>query len=281
MIPQSFIQDWKYRYAPWPSLTMVEQDLIISRALVELYQQPTIKKALVFRGGTALNKIYINPPSRYSEDIDLVQIKAGPIREIVDTIRIVLDPWLGEPKRKLTDRCVKLLYRFQSSENLPARLKIEINTTEHYHVLELAKVDFSVESAWFTGTTQILTYQLNELMGSKMCALYNRRKGRDLFDLWLVLKNNLVDTQTVLEVFLMHCEKVGQKITRTLFERNLFEKNKYDDFRLDILGLLANTEQWSFTEAYQMVNDRLICLLPGEKWKKPACEIEKTVENKL
>lgn len=248
---------------------MVEQDLIISRALVELYKQPKIKETLVFRGGTALNKIYINPPSRYSEDIDLVQIKAAPIGEIINAIRMALDPWLGEPKRKLTDRCVKLLFRFQSNENIPAKLKIEINTTEHYHVLELAKIDFFIESAWFTGNTEILTYQLNELMGSKMCALYNRRKGRDLFDLWLVLINNLIDTKTVLEVFLIHCEKIGQRITRGLFERNLFEKNNYDDFRQDILGLLANREIWSFSEAYQMVHEKLICLLPGEGWKRP------------
>lgn len=262
MIPQNFIQDWKNRYAPWPSLTMVEQDLIISRALVELYKQPIIKETLVFRGGTALNKIYINPPSRYSEDIDLVQIKAAPIGKVVDAIRAALDSWLGEPKRKMTDRCVKLLYRYHSNENVLARLKIEINTTEHHHVLELQKIDFSIESEWFTGSSEILTYQLNELIGSKMCALYNRRKGRDLFDLWLVLKNKLIDPNIVLDVFLAHCDIINQKITRPLFERNLFEKNKYDDFRDDILNLLADRNSWSFAEAFQMVQDDLISLLP-------------------
>ena len=48
----------------------IEQDLMISRALVDLYD------ALVFRGGTVLNKLFVNPSAKYSEDIDFVQRKS-------------------------------------------------------------------------------------------------------------------------------------------------------------------------------------------------------------
>jgi predicted nucleotidyltransferase component of viral defense system len=75
-----------------------------------------IRKNLVFRGGTALNKIYINPPARYSEDIDLVQISSSPIGPLIDGIRKVLKSWLGEPIRKITTRSVKLIYKYQSIE---------------------------------------------------------------------------------------------------------------------------------------------------------------------
>lgn len=78
MISEIFIEQWRDK-APWQTLAMVEQDLIISRALIALYNQPKIRSSLAFRGGTALNKLFIQPPSRYSEDIDLVQLISEPI----------------------------------------------------------------------------------------------------------------------------------------------------------------------------------------------------------
>lgn len=109
MIPESYIESWR-THTPWQTLAMVEQDLVISRALISLYNHPKIQDSLIFRGGTALNKLFIAPPARYSEDIDFVQKRAEPIGETLNAIRNVLDPWLGDPKRKLTERSAKLVY---------------------------------------------------------------------------------------------------------------------------------------------------------------------------
>jgi predicted nucleotidyltransferase component of viral defense system len=138
MIPVSYVEQWRVM-APWQTLAMIEQDLVLSRALVELFNQPIVAATLVFRGGTALNKLYIKPPVRYSEDIDLVQINAAPIGEVLDAIRTALDSWLGEPRRNLTQRSAKLIYRYTSVDGTPAKLKIEINTTEHFHIRGLCK----------------------------------------------------------------------------------------------------------------------------------------------
>lgn len=96
MIPRANITAWR-KTAPWPDNSQVEQDLVITRALVELFARPTVAEQAVFRGGTALHKLFFFPPGRYSEDIDLVQRTAGPIGPLVDEIRAVLDPWLGPP----------------------------------------------------------------------------------------------------------------------------------------------------------------------------------------
>lgn len=119
---------------------------MISRALVELYNQSKVKSALVFRGGTALNKLFINPPARYSEDIDLVQIKSEPIGETLDSIHDALDTWLDKPKCKLTERSAKLIYRYMSIDGIVAKLKIEINTTEHFHMNSLQEISYEVKS---------------------------------------------------------------------------------------------------------------------------------------
>ena len=95
MIPQADVTTWR-EMAPWPTDAQVEQDLVISRALIKIFSEESLRKTLAFRGGTALNKLVLKSPTRYSEDIDLVQIDAGPIGGTIDILRKKLDPWLGE-----------------------------------------------------------------------------------------------------------------------------------------------------------------------------------------
>lgn len=97
MIPEAFVREWK-AVAPWKSDVMVEQDLIISRALIAVFTHPLLSKQLVFRGGTALHKLHLSPASRYSEDIDLVQSEPGPIGPVFDAFREALSPFLASPK---------------------------------------------------------------------------------------------------------------------------------------------------------------------------------------
>lgn len=99
MIPRANITAWRAR-APWSTDAQVEQDLVICRAVVDLFGDQLLASAVASRGGTALHKLYSSTPSRYSEDIDLVQVNAGPIGPVMDAVRARLDPWLGEPKRK-------------------------------------------------------------------------------------------------------------------------------------------------------------------------------------
>lgn len=133
MIPKNSITAWR-AHAPWTLDAQGEQDLVISRAIVELFRIPELARSLAFRGGTALYKLYLTPPARYSEDIDLVQVHSGPIGGVLDRARSVLDPWLGVPRRQLKEGRVNLVYRFESEDAPPfkLRLKIEINTREHF-----------------------------------------------------------------------------------------------------------------------------------------------------
>lgn len=86
MIPRRYIEEWKSN-APWPENSQVEQDLIIERALVEMFSDELIRSSLAFRGGTALHKLFLKPQARYSEDIDLVQISDGAIGPVLKRIR--------------------------------------------------------------------------------------------------------------------------------------------------------------------------------------------------
>lgn len=261
MIPEKLILRWRQN-AGWQLLNQVEQDLIISRALVDLYNDPHISEALVFRGGTALNKLFLKPPSRYSEDIDFVQKNADPIGQTIDSIRAALKPWLGDPKWKITHRSAKLIYKYESINKLPAKLKIEINTTEHFQVHPLRTEEFNVDSDWWSGNAKISTFEIDELMATKLRALYQRRKGRDLFDLWYVTKNELINLDRVFEIFTKYCANDDSHFTKDEFIKNLELKRAHQAFQSDMQALLPTGLKWNFDEAYQFVLDNVISRLP-------------------
>ena len=110
MIPTSYIQEWT-AVTPWPDSRQVEQDLIISRALCDIFNEPLLADRLAFRGGTAINKLLFRQPLRYSEDIDLVQVRPEPIGPTVDAVRRALS-WLGPCRRKAAP--------IQSTSSLPS-----------------------------------------------------------------------------------------------------------------------------------------------------------------
>ena len=261
MIPEDFIEGWR-RTVPWQMNEQIEQDLIISRALVDLYNDPHIKSSLVFRGGTALNKLFINPPARYSEDIDFVQKNPDPIGQTIDAIRKLLKPWMGDPKWKITQRGAKLIYKYESTNQIPAKLKIEINTTEHFQVLPLKTVPFSINSKWFKGDADIITYEIDELMATKLRALYQRRKGRDLFDVWYVVDHKLISLDKVFDIFSEYNAYNNVKISGEEFIKNIELKKNHRDFHMDMSVLLPSKLHWDFDEAYQFVLDNVINRLP-------------------
>ena len=113
MIPKADIVAWR-QFAPWVNDAQVEQDLIISRTLVAIFQNPVLAERLAFRGGTALYKLYFDIPRRYSEDIDLVQIISAPIGQVIDLLQSALNGFLGKPRRKQTEQSVTLNYRLES-----------------------------------------------------------------------------------------------------------------------------------------------------------------------
>lgn len=267
MIPEKILARWNEKEAPWKTLQMVEHDLILTRVLVEIYKQPKIRENLAFRGGTALNKLFIDPPARFSEDIDLVQINSEPIGETLDQLRAAIDPWLGKPKWKITRRSVKIYYNYESVDGEPIKLKIEINTTEHFHLRELKHERLAMNSEWFSGEADLLVYQFDEMIATKFKALYQRRKGRDLFDTWMVLNRNLVDMDKALKLLEEYCDKVDEQITRALFERNMILKRNHDEFKMDMQPLLAVGTEWDFDKAFEMIMTDLVPRLKGEAWK--------------
>jgi len=271
VIPQANITAWRAN-APWPDDAQVEQDLVLTRALIQLFSEPKLEGRIGLRGGTALHKLFIQPACRYSEDIDLVQTEAGPIGTILNTIRANLDSWLGKPTRARAEDSVTLVYRFASEipPVRPLRLKIEINTREHFTVLGFISRQVTADNPWYFGKADITTFQIDELLGTKLRALYQRRKGRDLFDLWLGISRGMVDPPRVVTCFGEYMQREGHCVSRAQFEQNLHDKESDPAFLADIRPLLRADVEYEAAMAIAQVREVIIDKLPGTAWRGSA-----------
>jgi predicted nucleotidyltransferase component of viral defense system len=270
VIPADYIAEWR-QHVSWVPSSQVEQDLVLSRVLVEIFGDADLADSLAFRGGTALFKLHLTPAPRYSEDIDLVQIRSEPIGATLDRLRSRLDPWLGEPKRSFNEGRVTLVYRFASedTEPLPLRLKVEINSREHFSVFGIESRPFEVRSRWFAGAASISTYTLDELLGTKLRALYQRRKGRDLFDLWWAATHSAIDFDQVVACFREYLKADGLRVSRAELEANLAGKLQDRVFTADLQPLLAPSVEWDLNRAARLVLNEITPRLAGEAWKGP------------
>lgn len=259
MINRASIAQWRTT-APWNSNEQVEQDLIICRALTAIFSDDFLLTQLAFRGGTALHKLYLTPQSRYSEDIDLVQIDAGPIKPILMRLGEVLDFLPGKVvKQKRYNNT--MLFRMESEipPVVPIRLKIEINCFEHFNELGLVKLPFSVKNSWFSGNCELTTYHLEELLGTKLRALYQRKKGRDLFDLYKAIIDKDVSTELLLRCYNRYMDfSVAKAPTYKQFVQNMEDKMKDPEFLGDMDNLLHPDETFDMEEAYQIVKEKII-----------------------
>ena len=264
MIPESSIIQWR-EVAPWPNDAQVEQDLIISRALVEIFNHEFLKDKVAFRGGTALHKLYIHNQSRYSEDIDLVLVNRQQYGPIIDSLKELITPWLGKPNVKTKPERVTLRFKFQT-ELLPIqsmKLKIEINTKECFSFLGLETMRFTVRSSWFEGETKIVTFKPEEIIGTKLRALYQREKGRDLFDIDLTRNVLSLNSQSVINCFNYYIKKQGLHITRAQYENNIRNKKISKKFLNDLTPLLRQNELYKIEKGFLFLEATYIPLLPG------------------
>lgn len=239
MIPKQVISSWR-KVANWPQDDQVEQDLIISASLVELFNHKFLKDKIIFRGGTALNKLILPQAIRYSEDIDLNRLDTGGAGPIIDAVKEALEHRFEEkPKVKQTDRSVKVIFSFTASSGETRKLKIEINVRETLPQKTPLAIPYSVESDYFTGKTKITAFNREEMIGSKIRALYQRNKGRDLFDLYELSKLD-VDWNAVVQSFKLL--KIGA--TKEDFKTNLQEKMNNREFLEDIIPLLPTNVKY-------------------------------------
>jgi predicted nucleotidyltransferase component of viral defense system len=269
LIPNAYIQAWRAS-APWPDTRQVEQDLIICRALCDLFNAPALKGKIAFRGGTAINKLLFKRSLRYSEDIDLVQTTTEPIGATVDAVRDALS-WLGKCRRDHAGHSMHMVFKFTPEADTQGalKLKVEIHTREHRSALGVKTYPFAVENGWYQGDAEIASFAPEEMFGTKLRALLQRNKNRDLFDLLHGLEQLALDPDKLIACFDHYLALEGRPITRAVAEQRMLGKLTRS-LTEDIAPLLPTGVRFNDDDAmraFERVWKELIARVRGDAWK--------------
>ena len=264
---------------PWSTQHQVEQDLLLCRAMVALFDDAFLRAQIAMRGGTLLHKVHLAPPSRYSEDIDLVMVGTRPEEHIRRAVRRVLADVLGTPKASVWDT-IKLALRntvkpsrvLRMTYSLPSIIEpgrmldivVEANVTERKPHLSVVEIPFSFPFREKPVQTQIKGYDIHEMLGTKLRAMFQRKRGRDLFDLyWALTKSpSPVDPSAIIESFQHYMKQEGTKAGRSEFVGILEAHLKDRGFCSDMEPLLRNGIIYDPQSAGSFVKANLLSLLP-------------------
>jgi predicted nucleotidyltransferase component of viral defense system len=216
-------------------------------------------------------------PLRYSEDIDLVQTRAEPIGPTVDAIRDAL-AWLGKCNREQAGHSMHLVFRFapESAPQATLKLKVEINTREHDVVLGYRRYPFAVASDWYSAQADLVSFESEELFGTKLRALLQRRKNRDLFDLHHGLLQLDMDANKVVECLDHYLALEGLPISRAEAEERMLKKltrSLTEDIE-PLLPVGVRFDEAVAIEAFNGVWRQLIARMRGDAWRLSAEVIE-------
>lgn len=268
MIGQNAIIGWRSK-VPWRNDLQVEQDLILHAMIQAIYSDHFLQKKIALRGGTCLNKFIWDTPVRYSEDLDFVQISPEKIGPTADHLRHVLrDIFEEEGRSETKGGSFKLFYSFIPENNTDHRqqIKIEINTREQFAIDGYKEAKIVLDSLWRVGEAIITTFSAEELFATKLRALYQRSKGRDLFDLWMS-QNLKPNFQKIVYLFLKYMKNNKKVVHRDLLIQNLNDKMKDQSFLDDVTALLAHGANYNPLDAADFVNKKLFSIVPESKSK--------------
>lgn len=257
MIPRAYITEWGSQ-APWPSDADIEQDLILSRLMVEIAKDELLGDELAMRGGTCLHKLHLPRPLRYSEDLDFVRRTRSGIKPYMDALRkIATSVGLAEHGFNQVGQMVHMIFDTDSTDGLRRiRIKIETNIRETESCFERTTRRYEVSSGWWSGEAEISTFHIDELMGTKLRALYQRSKGRDLFDLWHVLSDTDADDKRIITAFNHYMQ--DSAFAYSALATNLEEKLDDPNFAGDLNDLVRTPPAgYELAAAADVVMERL------------------------
>lgn len=205
--------------------------------MVEIAGHPLLGQELALRGGAGLHKLLLPEPLRYVEDLDYARTTRGPIGPILDAIREIAGDLALHVNTDVGTLPRVRLRGHPESGSGPMRMRIEIDTYETTPARPHRRLAYRVDSPWWSGRADVLTFQPEELVAAKLRTLLRRERGRDLFDVWVGLTRLGLDPGDVRECFAPDGPD-GDTVRRA---RRMLERRPGDaGFRADVLPLLVD-----------------------------------------
>lgn len=262
--------------APWPQPAQVEQDLLLSLAMAAIFRDEFLRQHLAMRGGTVLHKVHLAPPARYSEDIDLVLVSDVPPDSLGKSIRSTLMDILGKPRKSVWEDAVLTVRNWTQASKIlrltfavpsvtvPGRdllIKVEINISENRPFRPPVEREFTSTFRGESRQESVMSFDFEEMLGTKLRALFQRRQGRDLFDLYWALfgpSRPPSETGQIIAAFRHYMRQEGASVTREDFVSELDSRLSDAGFCSDMEALLRSDLTYDPQLAGRMVKSGLL-----------------------
>ncbi len=137
---------------------------------------------LIFKGGTALNKIYLSKDYRFSEDLDFDFVGKS-WNGNTERLRKASESFEGTESRRFRGgKILQIDYVYRTPRGKADRVRIDINLDARTETAEKV-VEKTVESRFINSVVAgVKTYAFEDLLARKMSALRDRAEGKDIFD---------------------------------------------------------------------------------------------------
>lgn len=237
------------------NLTLAEHDYRISYLLNDIYSNEFLKDRLLLKGGTAINKVYLKSLSRFSVDLDFNQI--GSREEVLRNVRQIRETLVQIAKeqdqsykitfdRRYEQTTIHVKYTSITGQQPIQPIKIEISHVERFPIMKTESKELTLYDS--ESSTAIGTYKIEELLATKLRALYDRMKGRDLYD--LASSFRLIEDKTVLrKMFLYYFYRDRKVFNSKIF----FEKVSGSSYEDDVRGFIKPDIRFNLEDAKKEV----------------------------
>jgi len=187
-----------------------EKDYVISWFLKELYENNCLKEVLVFKGGTALKKVYFSETWRLSHDLDfttIAELDSETVRRCLEEVFIAIAQKSGLALSLSSFRAIRggLDAKIQFAGPLVHRNQLSLDITFNEKLV--------TEPEWNAARTdypdvpviKIKVYSLKEILVEKIRSIMQRGKSRDYYDVWKLLMENEFDMVAIEALLVEKC----------------------------------------------------------------------------
>ena len=224
----------------------------IQKDVAEIFQKegaPIVRGSLV-----TVTAVRISPDFSYAK----IYVSIFPFEQSGEVMKRLtsMGSELGFEVRTKMGMYPKVMWRFAFADGVPGKIKLEINTFERSPMMELTTRCHAVENPFFSGAADIPTFQPEELVATKLRALYQRKKGRDLYDLWLALTVLELDPEKIVAAYPAYRP---EGVSGEDLAENLCLKLVDPEFRTDVLAMIrADAPAYDPDVAGELVESELL-----------------------
>ena len=209
----------------------IEKDYILSWILQGVAMHSELSKAIVFKGGTVLKKVYFED-YRFSEDLDFTLLDNNiSNQQIFDYFNEMFEYVREEANIPLEiiddneheDGGINFYISYVGplgGMGTNKRVKVDISRSEQ---LQFEPI---LQDAFLTYTDQkshkLLCYTLEEILIEKLRSVMQRMQARDFYDIWYLLEMNGLEIDFYISEFIAKCE--SKKVNPQEFFKKLEQR---------------------------------------------------------